>query len=673
MEWRALPTTALNWMQSAGGASALILFLFTFIALVRSQQSSHQRTEAIGPGVLLLCLLFPPVAFLLWLSLTGKKRWLPSERALHLPMLYLGSTWTIGFYEAYGLIRLASWGVYTESAFLWRNIMLSAAGLCAFIMVVLPVVTSFLFNMRFGRIWALARLSFKQAVRSRVVLIFSLMGLVFLFFDFFADHSKKADDQLKNFVTVIYWSMTPLFLMTASILGAFNLPADIKNQSIHTIVTKPVEKLEIALGRFFGFAGILTLGLLVVTAVSYLYILRGVTPEARIESFRARVPIFGNSLYFFGTKKEDKGDNVGREWDYRSYIKGAHPQMPTAPKDFAVWEFEDLPESMDNQEWITFEFTFDIFRLTKGLENQPIFCTFTFTDARHPIPDVERKMRQTVHNKYGELITQAAQAKPGEKNLADSKEKIDLQLASEYGFYELPTQPIVDYHTQQVQIPGVLLKKIREDFAKNPIKDRKPTLMMLVNVDRTTGNTSQMVGVAHRDFYLLAAERPFWLNFFKGVIGMWLSYLLVLGIAVACSTYLSGVISWMVTMFLYFCGLFLEHVQELAFKQGSGGGPLEAMQRLIENRPITTPPDDSPLSGLISGGDEFYRWWLKLFINIIPDVNRFDLINYVSSGFDISWGQVLFLDNFIYLAGYLIPWLVLSFYTLKFREIANPT
>ena len=54
--------------------------------------------------------------------------------------------------------------------------------------------------------------------------------------------------------------------MVASILGAFNIPNDIKNQSIHTIVTKPVEKLEIVLGRFLGFAMLLTIGLAVVTA-----------------------------------------------------------------------------------------------------------------------------------------------------------------------------------------------------------------------------------------------------------------------------------------------------------------------------------------------------------------------------------------------------------------------
>jgi hypothetical protein len=85
------------------------------------------------------------------------------------------------------------------------------------------------------------------------------------------------------------------------------------------------------------------------------------------------------------------------------------------------------------------------------------------------------------------------------------------------------------------------------------------------------------------------------------------------------------------------------------------------------------PADGTPLAGFISRIDDFYRWWLQMVLNIIPDVNRFDLINYVANGFDITWGQVLFLDNFVYLVGYLLPWIVLSYYLMKFREIANPT
>jgi hypothetical protein len=70
--------------------------------------------------------------------------------------------------------------------------------------------------------------------------------------------------------------------------------------------------------------------------------------------------------------------------------------------------------------------------------------------------------------------------------------------------------------------------------------------------------------------------------------------------------------------------------------------------------------------------DTFYRWCLSFFLNIVPDVTRYDLHPYVANGFDISWSQVLLLDNLVPLLGYLFPWAVLAFYLMKYREIANP-
>src|SRR5213592_4867852 len=103
--------------------------------------------------------------------------------------------------------------------------------------------------------------------------------------------------------------MTPLFLMTASLLGSFGIPTDVKNQSIHTIVTKPVEKFEIVLGRFLGYAVLLTVGLALISGLSLIYVMRGVNEEAQKESFKARVPLYGK-LSFAGTKQEDKGESV---------------------------------------------------------------------------------------------------------------------------------------------------------------------------------------------------------------------------------------------------------------------------------------------------------------------------------------------------------------------------
>jgi hypothetical protein len=125
-------------------------------------------------------------------------------------------------------------------------------------------------------------------------------------------------------------------------------------------------------------------------------------------------------------------------------------------------------------------------------------------------------------------------------------------------------------------------------------------------------------------------------------------------------------------MFLFGAGMGSHYITEIAEGKNVGGGPMESMQRLFTHQPLGVPLDANPTTTVVRAVDDVYRWWLQRFLKIIPDVNRFDLHNYVANGFDISWTKVLFLDNLIPLLGYLIPWAVLAFYLMKYREIANP-
>ena len=81
--------------------------------------------------------------------------------------------------------------------------------------------------------------------------------------------------------------------VTAGLLASFSIPADLKNQTMHTIVTKPVERFEIVLGRSLGYIGLMTIALGVMTACSLVFVARNVEPEAKEESYKARVPVFG--------------------------------------------------------------------------------------------------------------------------------------------------------------------------------------------------------------------------------------------------------------------------------------------------------------------------------------------------------------------------------------------
>ena len=89
----------------------------------------------------------------------------------------------------------------------------------------LPFAVS-LSSLRFRRIWALTKLSFKEAIRNRVLYGFSALLLVFLFGSWFIPH--KPEDQVRTYVGVVYWVMKMLLLLAAVILAAFSIPTDIR-------------------------------------------------------------------------------------------------------------------------------------------------------------------------------------------------------------------------------------------------------------------------------------------------------------------------------------------------------------------------------------------------------------------------------------------------------------
>lgn len=533
----------------------------------------------------------------------------------------------------------------------WRDRLLTVGGALALIGFCVPFAVD-MSRIRFRRIWAIAKLSFVEAIRRRVLWVFLAFLLIFLFPPkwFFP---IKLEDEIRTNVSVIYWAMTPLLLLTAGLLAAFAIPADIRNQTIHTVVTKPVERFEIVLGRFFGYVLLSTviLALLTLVSLGLIQFAGNVSEEARAESLKARVPVYGD-LVFRGGDASFRGESVGREWDYRKYIAGG----PTSSHR-AVWVFGDgaLPESLKSRSDVSAEFSFDIFRTTKGeVENKGVYVTFsisTFQWGDPMRPDVAKVKA------YQDAVRGLnLNAQPGDPDW----DRLD-KLAEEFGFYEFRQKEIVDYHTFDIRIPGGIF---RSAFSGTP-PPGMPRLFIVVKCDSRT----QYLGVAKHDLYLLASDGGFAWNFVKGAYGLWLRLVLVIALAVACSTYLSGVISWLVTLFLYVAGFFQDFIQNLAEGTNVGGGPAESFLRLSQNQNLTINLNPGAATTAALYTDRSFQWVFRRLLNIIPDVDRLNWSNYVAEGFNIDGSDVVL--STLLLIGYLLPWAVLAHYLIKSREIAS--
>jgi hypothetical protein len=623
----------------------------------------------------------------------------------------------------------------TGTMALVERIGLSVGGAAAILAVGVPFARG-LFDLSFRRTWAIALLTIKEVVRRRILWVFALIGLLFLFGAWFLD--TKPEDQLQSYVKTSYFAMAVLVLFTGGLLASFTIPTDIRQLTIHTVVTKPVEKFEIVLGRFLGHVVVMTAALFVMATLSLGYVLRGVSEEAAIESQRARVPLTG-LLEFENTEARDRGVNVGEEWDYRSYISGPAPGQKT---QYAVWTFRNLPAALAARPKVDCEFTFFIYRTTTGQLNRGVDCTFQVESWRwHRGREAEYLAeRRRLQQRHSDL----------------SPAEINSRLAEKYGYYRLESKEVVNYHTQALELPSgvfknqvasatelkprlehlqkarkvadavanqkanrplqpdeVQLVKVWEEETKrrndlrekarlktiNPDEEQeldkleaevpsgefteaddyelrilqddasgkaaRPPLRVRVNCESRT----QFLGMAKYDLYLMDVERPFFVNFYKGVAGIWLLLCLVIGVAVAVSTYCSAPITLVCVGFLLLCGLLRPDVEKVAFAQNEGGGPFESALRLFGRQNMVTPLEETTTAKMASGSDVAFRASLRPILFVIPDVFQYDFSALVASGFDVSWSYLGLMA--VYLLAYLLPWAVLAFYIIKVREIAT--
>jgi hypothetical protein len=523
-----------------------------------------------------------------------------------------------------------------------------------------------------GPVWAIAKLSFKEAVRSQVLWLFLLVFLPVLFpVQWFA--GGKPSDEMRSTTAIATLVLSVLVLIPALLLTSFGIPNDIKNWNIFTVVSKPVERFEIVAGRFVGYLALVTLAL---TGVSLVFVMNNsLSDRARAETYTARVPHRGKLDFksIVGTqrqeKKEFEGTNVGREFDYRKYIAGADvsPQR-------AIWHFNTIPGSMaravDNR--VPVEFTFDIFKLTKGEQNKGVITQFVFVThnvpLKQPVKDTERgewrweneERRRAYDKRVAELTlagtdpTDQAAARPGTRGWDAVN-----QLAEEFGYYEFNGKEVFDYQVMSVEVPAGLFRNALQGDPKGP------RFSVYVKCE----SPGQLLGAAEPDLYLLESEMPFWFNFLKAGIGLWCRLCIVVGLAVALSTYLSGILVVIAVAFVYLVGFFTDHLSDVANNRNAvGGGPLQSLSQILRAEQPTAPLSDSATTKAIQKGDQALAWVIRRVQNLIPDVESFSWEHFVGEGFNVN-GEYLVL-NLLVTFGYLIPWFVFGFYLMKLREVA---
>ena len=227
------------------------------------------------------------------------------------------------------------------------------------------------------RIWALAMLTFREAIRRKALMVFIIFGVLFMFAGWFLSQSNDRPDLLvKVYVKFVLTAISWMLMIVILLLACWGIPQDIKARSLHTVVTKPARRNEVVIGRILGFTLISTLLLLVMGAIGYVWITRQIQATSAADRLVSRVPVYGHLMFTDRKGKPAlKGVNTGDIWEFRSYIQGATDAS-------AIWSFKDItPERIERDgSKVLLELNFESFRTHKGTIGEGLNCLLRLTN-----------------------------------------------------------------------------------------------------------------------------------------------------------------------------------------------------------------------------------------------------------------------------------------------------
>jgi ABC-type transport system involved in multi-copper enzyme maturation permease subunit len=496
-------------------------------------------------------------------------------------------------------------------------------------------------NLSPKRIWAIALLTILEAWRRKALWVFALFGFLMMFAGWFLDSELRADMQLKNAVsfslTTVLWLTIPVLLL----LSCWGIPEDIRVRSLHTVVTKPVRRNEIVIGRVVGFSSVSAIIVAIMGVVGYVWVCRqvpedehpelslgkrvslavGILPElpqeVAVNKF-CRMPVYGLLEFIDREGNVSKaGINTGDIWEFRSYIEGG-------TKAAAIYKFP-VGQPVDE---IKLESRFEAFRTHKGRIGQSLLVRYVLVNPnkqlRVPLPSFEIK---------------------------------------EFGLNEQSVKREVSFYDDEIKDTRSV--DLFQDLVHLDEKQNQNVLQVEVQCL----DSGQYLGMARPDFFIRLPDRSFLTGYFKAIVGIWLLTVFVVSIGVTASTFVKGPVATLLTFSVLIVGQgFRDFMIKLITGEQKGGGPLESWYRLVTHMNDTLELPETAGVQIMQGIDKVLLSVLWLMQHLIPDLSSFVMSPYVANGFDVPLG-VAMARSLAMTIGYLIPCVLVGYYSLTLREL----
>lgn len=534
------------------------------------------------------------------------------------------------------------------------------------------------------RVWAIARLSVKEAFRRRVLIAPAIYVVILLFSSWYVSPDVQQPGKL-FFSYVLGWT-TLLILLISLLISAFSLPTDFKTKTIYTIVTKPVRASDIVLGRILGFTIIGTFLLTIMAACSALFVWRMLehTHTVKLDTLEDIRDSSGNVV----GKKGQSTINQGHSHEVEIYNDGTGLALQTNEHEHAI-----TPRKQGTETVYDFSGPQGLLRARvpyygklryldrkgvespKGISVGAEWTYRSFIEGGTPAAAIwtfdginESSLRKDANAEVLpiELVVRVFRTFKGNiengiQGIVQLRNPDNKAILSEPWTFTAKDNSINTFDWSRT-LNDANQKPI--DLLKDLVTKDGRVEVMVQCLDR-----AQYYGFAQPDCYVrLPDGSPIW-NFIKAQISIWIQMVLVIAIGVTCSTLVNAPVAMMFTMSFITLGFFRQFFVDVAVGKQVGGGPLESLYRIVTQMNQVSPLSENFGTSLIKSIDDVLKIGMQSLAFVLPDFRSFSTVSYVAYGYNIPMNQ-LFQDLtvcFAYVAGLF----VIGYFFLRTREVAK--
>ena len=187
--------------------------------------------------------------------------------------------------------------------------------------------------------------TFREVIRKKILHVLIGLGILIIIVSPFIPTTDEPDARVKMMLVVFFQVVVLLCIIGVIFLSATSLPHEIEDRTIYGILSKPVSRLKIVVGKITGFALLSALLLIILGLVNIVAIYRVASklPEGYRGILKARNEVTASQFSIQGKPHHVREGIV--------WIEGGRTGI-------ALWSFSDLCKKPDDK--FSFEVEFDL-------------------------------------------------------------------------------------------------------------------------------------------------------------------------------------------------------------------------------------------------------------------------------------------------------------------------